>query len=427
MVEREYLPRLIDAEIKKQMRAMGCIVIEGPKWCGKTRTGKQYAKTIVKLQIEEVLKKYKVFLTTDSSKLFIGERPILFDEWQKLLPLWDCIRNEIDETGERGAFILTGSAKPLARASEDEPARHSGTGRITKVLMRPFSLWESQESTGEVSLEKLFKGEQNISCQAKIKLDDIAFLICRGGWPETINDEKSVALTLSANYYKSLTESDIVEVDPVNRSKETAKKILQSYARNVASTATNKTIKDDVAGNDNTLDEKTLASYTNAFRRLFVIEDLNAWSPKLRSATTIRTSDKRHFVDPSVAAAALGAGPDDLFNDINTFGLLFENLCIRDLRIYAESLGGNVYHYRDADGLECDAIIHFEKGEWAAVEIKLGGDEIDEAAEKLKAFQKKVDTVKMKSPKFLMILTGLDYGYRRPDGVLVVPIGCLKN
>lgn len=412
----KYLPRLIDVEIVKQMKAIGCVVIEGPKWCGKSTTAERFAKTVVKLQKKEILKKYQVFVTTDSDKLFEGERPIMFDEWQKLPDLWDCIRNEIDEANSRGDFILTGSAKPI-----EDKDRHSGTGRITKVFMRPLSLWESQESTGEVSLEKLLNGEHNVSCQAKLKLNDIAYLICRGGWPKIIHDEKNVALTLSKDYYKSLIEEDI------NGNPERAKKVLHSYARNISSTASNKTIKDDIVNNNETFDDKTLAAYTNELRKLYVIEDVIAWSPKLRSATTIRASNKRQFVDPSIAVAALGANPNDLFNDMNTFGLLFESLCVRDLRIYAESLGGIVYHYRDSSGLETDAIVHMENGDWGAIEIKLGGDEIEDAASKLLAFKNKIDFDKMKQPKFLMILTGLDYGYQRPDGVLVVPIGCLRN
>ena len=422
MKNKNYLSRLIDYEIARQMEAMGCVVIEGPKWCGKSTTGELFAKSVIRLQKRDVFEKYQVFMTTDSSKLFIGEKPMMFDEWQKLPDLWDYIRNEIDESGNSGEFILTGSAKP-----QEDRERHSGTGRITKVLMRPLSLWESQESTGEVSLDGLFKGKHDINAQANIKLDDIAYIICRGGWPKTIGDKRDVALRLSYNYYKSLVEDDITNVDEIKRNPERAKKILRSYARNISSAATNKTIKDDVISNDDTLDEKTFASYTNALRKLYVIEDLIAWSPKLRSAATIRSSNKRQFVDPSIAAAALGAKPNDLFNDLHTFGFLFESLCIRDLRIYAESLGGTVYHYQDSSGLEADAIVHMENGDWGAVEIKLGGNEIDCAATKLLALKNKIDVDKMKEPKFLMVLTGLDYGYRRPDGVLVVPIGCLKN
>ena len=419
---KKYLPRLIEIEIAKQLKAMGCVVIDGPKWCGKSTTGERFAKTIIKLQKKEVLNKYKTFAETDSSLLFEGERPIMFDEWNLLPELWDYVRVEVDESKGRGDFILTGSAKPL-----EDPNRHSGIGRIVKVKMRPLSLWESEESTGKVSLGDLFKGVQKISGTCSLKLKDIAYLICRGGFPETIGEERDTALTLSKNYYKALVEHDITNVDDIKRNPERAKKILQSYSRNISSCATNKTIKDDITSTDDTLDEKTLSSYTNAFKKLFVIEDIIAWSPKLRSATTIRASHKRQLVDPSIAAAALGASPDDLINDMNTFGLLFESLCIRDLRIYAESLGGEIYHYQDNGGLEADAIVHLENGDWGAVEIKLGAHDIDMAAANLLKLKDRVDEKKMKEPKFLMILTGLDYGYTRQDGVHVVPIGCLKN
>jgi hypothetical protein len=419
---KKYLPRLVEPEITKQMKAMGCVVIDGPKWCGKSTTGERFAKTIIKLQKKEVFQKYKTFTTTDSSLLFEGERPIMFDEWHLLPELWDYVRVEIDESRNRGDFILTGSARPM-----ENPNRHSGIGRIVKVMMRPLSLWESGESTGQVSLGDLFKSEQKIGGNCSLRLRDIAYVICRGGFPETIGEEKEIALTLSKNYYRALVEHDITNLDGIKRNPERAKKIMQSYARNVSSTATRKTIKEDITSTDDTLDEKTLDSYINAFRKLFVIEDLPAWSPKLRSATTIRASVKRGLVDPSIAAAALGASPDDLVNDMNTFGLLFENLCVRDLRIYAESLGGMVYHYQDNGGLEADAIVHMENGDWGAVEVKLGAQDIETAATNLLKLKERVDEKKMKVPKFLMVLTGLDYAYKRHDGVLVVPIGCLKN
>ena len=419
---KNYLPRLIEKEIEKQMKAMGCVVIEGPKWCGKSTTGERFAKTIVKLQKKEVLKKYQTFATTDSSLLFEGVRPIMFDEWGLLPELWDYIRVEVDESGKRGEFILTGSAKPL-----EDSKRHSGIGRIVKIRMRPLSLWESKDSTGQVSLKDLFAGCRKVTANCKLGLRDIAFIICRGGFPETIGEEMETALTLSQNYFKALVEDDITDIDDIKRNPERARKIIQSYARNISSTATNKTLKDDITSSDETLDEKTLSSYTNALRKMYVIEDVVAWSPKLRSKTTIRASAKRQFADPSIATAALGATPNDLINDLNTFGFLFESLCIRDLRIYAEALGGTVYHYQDNGGLEADAIVHLANGDWGAIEIKLGANEIEEGAANLITLKKRVDEKKMKEPKFLMILTGLDYGYTRPDGVHVVPIGCLRD
>ena len=419
---KKYLPRMIDDKIEKQMKASGCVVIEGPKWCGKSTTAKRFSKTVVELQRSKILKLYQTYMATEEENVLKGERPILFDEWQKLPELWDHIRWDIDTNGGRGQYILTGSAKPI-----EDKERHSGTGRITKVTMRPMSLYESMESTGEVSLRDLFGGATKISGNSKVSFNRIAHLVCRGGWPESVGDDDETALLIAENYFRSLTDSDITKVDDIKRNPERARKILRSYARNISSFASDATIQGDVTAANGTLDDKTLTSYSNAFRKLFVIEDLSAWSPKLRSKTTIRTADKRHFTDPSIAAAALGASPDDLIGDLNTFGLLFESLCIRDLRVYADKIGGSVSQYHDSSGLEADAVVHLKNGDWGAVEIKLGGDEIDDAAANLIKFRKRVDTDEMREPKFLMVLTGLNYAYRRPDGVFVVPIGCLKD
>jgi predicted AAA+ superfamily ATPase len=290
-----------------------------------------------------------------------------------------------------------------------------------------MSLYESLESTGEVSLGDMFAGNTRVSGNSKVTFNRLARLVCRGGWPESVGDDDETALLMAENYFRSLTDTDITKVDGIKRNPERARKILRSYARNISSFASNTTIQNDVASLDGTLDDKTLTSYSNAFRKLFVIEDIPAWSPKLRSKTTIRTSDKRQFVDPSIAAAALGASPNDLIKDLKTFGFLFESLCVRDLKVYADKLGGSINHYHDSSGLEADAVIHMENGDWAAAEIKLGGNEIDEAAANLLKFRGRVDTDAVREPKFLMVLTGLDHAYRRPDGVYVVPIGCLKD
>ena len=419
---KEYLPRLIDDKLEKQLKASGCVVIEGPKWCGKSTTAKRFSKTVVELQRAKIFSLYQTYLATEEENILKGERPILFDEWQKLPGLWDYIRWDIDTNGGRGQYILTGSAKPI-----EDRDRHSGTGRMARITMRPMSLYESRESTGEVSLSDLFGGIPSISGNSRVTFNRIAHLVCRGGWPESVGDDDETALLIAENYFRSLTDTDITNVDGIRRNPERARKILRSYARQISSFASNTTIQEDVLATDGTLDDKTLASYSNAFRKLFVIEDLPAWSPKLRSKTVIRTADKRQFVDPSIAAAALGTSPSDLINDLNTFGLLFESLCIRDLRVYADRIGGEVNQYHDNSGLEADAVIHLNNGEWGAVEIKLGGNMIDDAAENLLKFAAKVDTDHMKEPKFLMVLTGLNYAYRRPDGVYVVPIGCLKD
>jgi len=419
---KEYLPRLIDDKLEKQLKASGCVVIEGPKWCGKSTTAKRFSKTAVELQRTKVFELYRTYLTTEDENVLKGERPILFDEWQKLPEIWDLIRWDIDTNGGRGQYILTGSARP-----KEDKKRHSGTGRITTITMRPMSLYESRESTGEVSLRDLFGGIPSISGNSAVTFNRLAYLVCRGGWPEAVGDDDETALLIAENYYRSLTDTDITDVDEIKRNPDRARKILRSYARQISSFASNTTIQNDVAAVDGTLDDKTLSSYSNAFRKLFVIEDLPAWSPELRSKAVIRTADKRQFVDPSIAAAALGASPQDLINDLNSFGLLFEGLCIRDLRIYADRIGGSVHQYHDSSGLEADAIVHLKNGEWGAVEIKLGGDMIDKAAENLLRFVQKVDTDSMKKPRFLMVLTGLNYAYRRSDGVYVVPIGCLKD
>jgi len=421
--QNQYLPRLIESQIELKLRAKGCVLIEGPKWCGKSTTAKLFAKTVVELQRTEVFQSYKTFIDMGDALLFRGEKPIMFDEWQKIPQLWDDIRADIDDGGKRGQFILTGSAKPI-----EDKGRHSGTGRIAKLLMRTMSLYESKDSTGEVSLASLFKGETNITGVCNHNLERLAFLICRGGWPEVMFDDENLALDAALDYLETLTDKDITDVDEIKRNPLRAKTILRAYARNISTPARLTTIQGDIEANDAVLDPRTLDSYINAFEKLFVIEDVIAWSPSLRSKTTIRTTNIRQFIDPSIACAALGISPNDLTGDLKTFGLLFESMVIRDLRVYAECMGGKVYQYHDADGLEADAIIHLNNGDWGAVEIKLGGEKfIDDAAKSLLALKKKINTDKMREPKFLAVVTGTQYAHRRPDGVLVVPIGCLKN
>jgi len=403
------------------MEAMGCVAIEGPKWCGKSTTGEQFAKTVIKLQDPIVFRQYSGFAATSREHLLAGEKPLMFDEWQKIPDIWDFIRLDIDETSSVGQYILTGSAKP-----QEDKSRHTGTGRIAKVTMRPMSLYESMDSSGEVSLKDIFDGKDNVFGKSKLTLDDLAFVTVRGGWPEAVKRPEQ-ATTLNTNYFKSLTTEDIIDVDGIKRNPVRAQAILRSYGRNISTFATNQTLLDDIKANDGTIDKTTLASYLSALTKLFVIEDILAWSPKLRSKSIIRSSAKRQFVDPSIAATALSAKPKDLIADLETFGFLFESLCARDLRVYAQNLDGEVYHYKDGDDLEADAIVHLSDGRWGAIEIKVGGNQIDEAAANLIKLRKKVDTNKMSEPSFLMVLTGTPHAYKRPDGVLVVPIGCLKN
>ena len=417
---KRYINRLIEKTIEAELNALGCIAIEGPKWCGKSTTGARFAKKIIKLQNPITYRQYLAYATTSKENLLEGDKPLMFDEWQKIPDLWDFIRTDIDETGLSGQYILTGSAKPV-----EDQNRHSGTGRISKITMRTMSLWESGDSSGEVSLSSLFDGNDSIFGESKLSLNEIAVVICRGGWPETVLKEEHYQTLVSA-YFKSLTTEDIVDVDGIKRNPSRAQAILRAYARNISTFATNKTLQSDVASNDSTIDMKTLISYIGAFEKLFVIENIKAWSPKLRSKTTIRTADKRQFVDPSIAAVALGAKPYDLINDLNIMGFFFESLCHRDLKVYAQSIGGELYQYKDADGLEVDSIIHLNDGRWGAIEIKLGGAEIDEAANNLIKLKNKIDQ-KLKGPSFLMVLTAVPAAYKREDGVLVVPIACLKN
>jgi uncharacterized protein len=417
---QNYIPRLIETSISRELSAIGCVSIEGPKWCGKSTTAELFAKTVIKLQNPIIFTQYSAFASTSKENLLRGEKPILFDEWQKIPEIWDFIRTDIDETRLIGQYLLTGSSKPSKAQS-----RHTGTGRIAKLTMYPMSLWESSDSVGSVSLYDLFYSSHAVLGQSKITLDEIAFVICRGGWPQAVL-RPDQALILSQDYFNSLTTEDISDVDDIKRNPRRAREILRSYARNICSFASTSTLLSDVASNDSTMDIKTLTSYIIAFEKLFVIDNIAAWTPALRSKSVIRAAKKRQFIDPSIAAAALGAKPNDLINDLKTFGFFFESLCHRDLKIYANSMGGELYHYHDSYGLEIDGIIHLSDGKWGAVEIKLGGNEIEQAANNLLCLKNRVNS-NLGDPSFLMVLTGAPYAYKRTDDVLVVPIGCLKN
>lgn len=368
---------------------------------------------------------------TNIKLLLSGNTPRLIDEWQIAPKFWDAVRNEVDKRDEDGQFILTGSAVP---PSYDE-IFHTGTGRFAWLKLRTMSLWESGDSTGEVSLAKLFAtGEKGYFVEGinQIELKHLAYLTCRGGWPKALNKKtEKAALQQAIEYYEAVTNFDISRVDGINRDSELTRRIMRSYARNQGSQATAKTILADIANNESTeVSENTIYNYLKALKKIFVIEDSLAWNPNLRSKSAIRTSDTRYFTDPSIATSALGLGPDDLVNDLQTFGLLFETLCIRDLRVYADALSGTVYHFRDKNGLECDAVIHLRNGKYGLIEIKLGGDKlIEEGANTLNFLADKIDTTKMKAPSFKMVLTGVgQYAYKRQqDGVYVVPIGCLKD
>ena len=427
----DYRPRILDEILNEELEAMGAVLLEGPKACGKTTTAEQAAGSVIYMDDPMRRGQYLQMVETDISYILSGTTPRLIDEWQIAPRIWDAVRFEVDHRRKDGQFILTGSAVPTK--DDKEEMKHTGTGRISWLRMRPMSLWESGESSGEVSLSSLFSHAEALPVRGenKLKLTDIAFLTCRGGWPKAVDKgESKSALRSAINYYEAIVRTDISRVDDVERDEQRTRRIMRSYARHQGAQVSAKAILDDIADNDvMELSDKTVYSYINALKSIFVIEDMPAWNPNLRSKSAIRSSDTRYYIDPSIACAALGLGPDDLVNDLNTFGLLFECLCVRDLRVYAQSLDGMVYHFRDRTGLECDAVVHLRNGSYGLIEIKLGGDRlIDEGAKNLNTLKERIDTTKMKSPSFLMVLTAVgDNAYIRTDGVIVVPIGCLKN
>lgn len=425
-MKTNYRQRIADRLLVRKLAGKGAVVIEGAKWCGKTTTAEQIAKSVLYMSETGKIEQNKQLARINPSLLLKGENPRLIDEWQVAPILWDNIRFESDHRDELGLFILTGSSVP----ADMNEVIHSGTGRIGWLKMRTMSLWESGDSTGEVSLSELFTTPDVISGISLIDLEKIAFLSCRGGWPLAVNMDDEIALDQAFDYIEAIEKRDISMSDGVNRDPVRTHRLLRSYARHQGSQASYGTIRADMIANESdTISEDTIASYINALKKIFVIEDSEAWNPNLRSKSAIRTSDTKYFTDPSIATAALGLGPSDLINDLNTFGLIFETLCIRDLRVYAEALNGKVYHFRDRNGLECDAVIHLRDGSYGLVEIKLGGDDlINEGVKTLKSLSCKIDTERMKHPSFLMVLTAAGfYAYRREDGVYVVPIGCLKD
>ena len=421
-----YRKRIVDEILKKKLKGKGAVLIQGPKWCGKTTTAEQISKSILYMSKPDEKEQNLTLAEINPELLLQGEVPRLIDEWQIAPKLWDAIRYEVDHRNAEGQFILTGSSVP----AKMEEVTHTGTGRFSWLLMRPMSLFESGESNGEVSLKDLFDENKKVEGINNLDLEKIAYLVCRGGWPRAIFMEEDIALEQAYDYYDAIVNRDISEADGVSRNTERVKNLMRAYSRNIGSQASNDTLKNDIIANDSSsLDTDTVLSYVNALKKIFVVEESPAWNPNLRSKTAIRTSDTRYFIDPSIAVASLGIGPKDLINDLNTFGLLFETLCIRDLRVYAETINGKVYHYRDANDLECDAVIHLRDGSYGLIEIKIGGDKlINEGAENLKKLEKRIDTTKMKKPSFLLVLTAVgSYAYRREDGVCVVPIGCLKD
>ena len=420
---RKYLPRIADDLLDRSLKASGAVLIEGPKWCGKTSTAFHKAKTAIYMQDPDQRANYLQIASIKPSILLQGDTPRLIDEWQLAPILWDSVRHEVDLRNDTGQFILTGSAVPVL----DEKISHTGTGRISRIRMRTMSLFESNDSNGQVSLNKVFEGSDEVKGVSTLDIEKIAECIVRGGWPASLGTERAVYEKRVIDYVDSVVEMDVSSVDGVAKDPQKASALLRSISRNVSTEASMETLRRDIQGGENgIISIPTIVSYLNALQRIFVVEDLEAWNPSIRSKTPLRTSPKRHFVDPSIACASLGISGVKLLKDFNTFGYLFESLCVRDLRVYADYLDGKIYHYRDKTNLECDAVIVLRDGRWGAIEVKMGASEFDLAAENLTKLKDRVNTDKMMEPSFLMILSATDFAYTREDGIHVVPIGCLK-
>lgn len=423
--EFSYKPRIVDSALKRKIRGKGAVLIEGPKWCGKTTTAEQISNSVLSVDDPATVKANITVSEIDPEKLLAGEQPRLLDEWQVAPKLWDAVRHHVDHHKGQGQFVLTGSSVP-ADVSE---TIHSGTGRFGWIVMRPMTLFESGDSTGEVSLGALFESSE-ISGYSDLDLDRLAFLICRGGWPESVDMEPDVALDQAFDYIDAVIRKDMSRVDNIRRDPQKVRSLLRSYARNIGTQISQAAISADISSNGTTtVNEETVSEYLQALRKLYVVEDMKAWNPNLRSKTAVRTSDTRYFVDPSLAAASLRVGPSDLMKDLNTLGFFFEALVVRDLRVYAESLDGDVYHYRDNLDNECDVVIHLRNGRYALIEVKLGGESlIEEGVKTLKDVLRRIDTSKMGEPAFMAVVTGTDrYAYKRDDGIMIIPIGTLKN
>ena len=421
----DYRQRIVDSLLDRKMRSKGAVLIEGPKWCGKTTTAEQPSKSMIRLDEPERKKDYLIMAELEPNRLLDGATPRLIDEWQVAPTLWDAIRHRVDDVKGYGQFILTGSSVP-ADMSE---VIHSGTGRFAWIRMRPMTLFESGDSTGEVSLEDLFDSKP-ISGTSEMNIEELSFLTCRGGWPETVDMDKDVALDPAIDYVEGVLRRDINLVDGIPKDYQRVRALMRSYARNQGEQISFSKISADISVNEtSTVSDDTISTYVSALKKLFVVEDLPAWNPNLRSKAAMRTSDTRYFVDPSIAVASLGIGPGDLIRDTDTFGFFFETLAIRDLRVYAQSIDGEVYRYHDNRDNECDAVIHLRDGRYALIEIKLGGEKlISDGIKSLNSVLKNLDTDKMGKPSFMAVIVGIGrYAYRREDGVYIVPIGCLRN
>ena len=423
---KSYKKRIADDILIRKLEGKGAVLIEGPKWCGKTTTAEQHASSILYMDEPENRRQNIIMSELNPKRLLQGPTPRLIDEWQLAPKLWGAIHFEVDHRHELGQFILTGSSV----FTSSKEITHSSIGRFAYLTMKTMSLYESNDSSGEISLADLFNGKDKIDGNSNLTLERLAFLICKGRCPQAIDMKNEIALEQAKDYYDAVVRFDINRIDNIQKSPEKIHRLMKAYARNQGNQIPNTLLAKDVSGNDEHLiSEDTISNYLDALRKIFVIEEMPAWNPNLRSKTAIRSSSTRYYVDPSIATAALGIGPNDLINDLNTFSFLFETLCVRDIRIFADALNGEVYHYRDKSGLECDAVIHLKNGKYGLIEIKLGGDKlIEEGANNLKLMESKLDIDKMNKPSFLMVLIGVgNYAYKRNDGIYVVPISCLKN
>lgn len=421
----EYIKRIIDKEIKSKLSIMGAVLIKGPKWCGKTTSAKNIAKSVIEIQNPDLQENYIELANMKPSLLLEGEKPRLIDEWQIIPKLWNAVRYSVDNIGLPGQYILTGSATPV----EDDTV-HSGVGRFAFIKMKPMTLFESGDSNGRISIKAILEGEQNIDgITTDLTYEKIAYALCRGGWPRAIGLNEKIALEIPKNYIDVLCDSDISRVDGIKRNPLLAKTILKAYARQVSTINSNQSLFEDVKANYVEVSDRTIIDYLEVLKKLYIIEEIEAWSPNIRSKTAIRTSPKKSMVDPSLAVAALGCTPKQLMLDVRTYGLLFENLVNRDLSVYINAIGGNLKHYRDRYNLECDNVLIFEDGRYALVETKLGGTMIKEAEKHLLELKEiiKNNEPKIGTPAFLMIITGTDMAYTTENGVMVVPVGCLKD
>lgn len=426
-----YLPRLFDKTLDFALKTKGAVIVEGPKWCGKSTTCEKHAKGIIDLMpLDTRDNLVKLAKTSPSTFLNFEEKPTLIDEWQHVAFIWDQIKYEVDKNGTFGQYILTGSVTDRERMNrETTESRHTGNGRIIRKVMRTMSLFETGDSNGTVSLEDLKNNLFTPSVSNK-NINDYAYYICRGGWPLAITDDRAVSLQQAIDYYENLVTDDVFSLKeiPIRKDVQKARRLLRSYARNVSIAASDKTLLDDCTSNDLTFDKELFAKFLNVLRNLYAIEELPAWNPNLRSKTAIREKETRHFSDPSIGAAALGLSPEGLFRDMTTFGLLFESLVIHDLRVYADTIGARVYKYRDSLKRECDAVIQFRDNSWALIEVKLGGkDDIEYACKNLLKIANDIDQSKEGDCAFLMVVTKDKVAYQMDNGVFVVPLACLKN